>query len=65
MTHDDAHAWACKLLHQTEQLMAEALKRSAPVPLPSRKTPMQLKPGVRRIPHTPRGQGRCRVWSVN
>lgn len=59
-----AQAWAYRILHQTERLQAEILKRSAPVPLVATKMPERTKPGTRRVPHTPKGHGPRRVWSV-
>lgn len=62
---EQAQAWAYRILHQTNRLQAEILKRSAPVPLAPRQAPVQTKPGTRRVPHTPKGSGSRRVWSVS
>jgi hypothetical protein len=62
---EQAQAWAYRILHQTQRLQAETLKRSVPVPLAPTKMPERTKPGTRRVPHTPRGQGRRSVWSVS
>jgi hypothetical protein len=62
--HEQAQAWAFRILHQTARLQSETLKRSVPVPLPERSAPVQTKPGTRREPPTPRGQGPCKRWGV-
>lgn len=61
---EQALAWAYRILHQTNRLQAETLKRSVPVQLPDPAAPQRHKPGTRRVPHTPKGMGPRRVWSV-
>ncbi len=62
---ESARAWALALLHKTNRLQAEILKRSAPVPLSPKRPPEITKPGIRREAHTPRGQGRRKTWAVS
>ncbi len=61
---EQAQAWAYRILHQTNRLQSEILKRSVPVKLDDPAAPQRHKPGTRRVPHTPRGQGRRHVWSA-
>lgn len=64
MTPDEAQAWAYRLMHQVAQHQRAVFKASAPIPLPEPKAPERHKPGTRRVPHTPKGMGPRRVWSV-
>jgi len=65
MTPEEAQAWAFRLMHQVAQHERAVLKASAPIPLPETKAPERLKPGTRRISHTPRGLGPRKTWSVS
>ncbi len=62
---EKAQAWAFALLHKTNRMQAEILKRSVPVPLTLPKTPEITKPGVRREAPTPRGQGTRKRFAVS
>lgn len=55
---------AVAALYRAEFLISETFKRSAPIPHNPPKAPERFKPGTRRVPHTPRGSGPRKVWSV-
>lgn len=55
---------AVAALYRAEFLISRALKCSAPVPHNPPKAPERFKPGVQRVPPTPRGNGPRKVWSV-
>ena len=61
---EKAQAWAYQLMHQVDRHQRTVFKASAPVPLPSRQAPEITKPGTRRVPPVPRGQGPCKRWGV-
>ena len=62
---EQAQAWAFRLLAAVDRHQSAVFKASAPVRLPDPQTPERYKPGTRRVPHTPRGQGPRKTWSVS
>ena len=57
--------WAHELLGKLERHKAAVLAASAPVKQPDPAAPQRYKPGTRRVPHTPKGMGPRKTWSVS